>query len=114
MLQAIFNDMWKSLLRNEEHCRCYIRYYYSTYFKGKSLKKHNDLFNEIVLGFKPLFKEDTDVKSVMHSVFTTVCDFAVRVYNGDLNDTDRNAEHIFNVLYSMMSMYLKPEYISNT
>lgn len=114
MLQKVFNDIWRSLLRNEEHCRCYVRYYYSPYFKGESLNNHNELFEKIITEFTPLFKEGADVKSIMHSVFTAMCDFAVRVYNGDLKDTDSNAEHIFNVLYSMMSMYLKPEYISNT
>ena len=109
MLHGVYSDTWRSLLRNEEHCRCYIQYYYSAYFKGESLINHNGLFDEIIAGFVPLFKEGTDVKSVMHSVFTAMCDFAVRVYNGDLRDTDSNAEHIFNVLYSMMSMYLKPE-----
>ena len=91
-----------------------MRYYYSPYFKGESLNNHNELFEKIITEFTPLFKEGADVKSIMHSVFTAMCDFAVRVYNGDLRDTDSNAEHIFNVLYSMMSMYLKPEYISNT
>ena len=109
MLRGVFNDAWRYLLKNEEHSRCYIRYYHSVYFKGDSLNNHNELFEKIIREFSPLFKEGADVKSIMHSVFTTVCDFAVRVYNGDLSDTDSNAEHIFNVVYAMMSMYLKPD-----
>ncbi len=109
MLSGVFNDAWRYLLRNEGHCRCYIRYYHSVYFKDKSLSNHNELFEGIITEFSPLFKEGTDVKSVMHSTFTTVLDFAVRVYNGDLKNTETNAEHIFNVVYSMMFMYLKTD-----
>ena len=59
--------------------------------------------------FDPLFKEGADVTSIMHSVFTTLLDFAIRVYNGDLTDTDTNREHIFNVLFGAMAIYMKPE-----
>ena len=108
-LHGVFCDAWHFILGNEDHCRCYIRYYYSVYFHGESLKAHNQLFDEIILAFSPLFKEEADVKSIMHSVFTTILDFAVRVYNGDLENTQINEEHIFNVVYCMMVTYFKNE-----
>ena len=107
-LYGIFLKAWRFVLHNEDHCRCYLRYYYSVYFKGESLRDHNKLFESIILEVAPLFKKDADVKSIMHSVFTTVLDFAIRVHNGDLEDTPTNAEHIFNVVYCMMQTYLKP------
>ena len=106
-LYDIFIRAWRFVLENEETFRCYIRYYYSVYFKDNSLASHNKLFEGIVLEFSPLFKQGADVRSIMHSVYTTVLDFAVRVYNGDLEDTEENAQHIFNVLYSMMMTYFK-------
>ena len=108
-LYELFLRAWRFLLRNEAHCRCYVRYYYSVYFRGESLCSHNEQFKEFFKWFLPLFKEDADVKSIMHSVYTTILDFAVRVYNGDLEDTQTNAEHIFNVLYCMMMTYFKEE-----
>ena len=48
-------------------------------------------------------------KYTMHSVLTALLDFAVRVYNGDLKDSDTNARHVFNVLYCMMASYFKDE-----
>ena len=45
----------------------------------------------------------------MHSVLTALLDFAVRVYNGDLKDSDTNTRHVFNVLYCMMASYFKDE-----
>ena len=109
MLYEVFSDVWHFLLNNEDHCRCYIRYYYSVYFRGESLNTHNQLFDEIIAEFSPLFKREADVKSIMHSVFTTMLDFAVRVYNGDLESSQTNAEHIYNVVYCMMASYFKGE-----
>ena len=106
-LYGIFLQAWYFLLKNEARCRCYIRYYYSVYFKGESLASHNRNFNEIVSSFAPLFKDEADVKSIMHSVFTAMFDFAIRVYNCELEDSDINRPHIFNVLYCMMAIYFR-------
>ena len=105
----IFERAWGFLLRNEEHCRCYVRYYYSVYFKGNSLATHNKHFEHIVSCFAPLFQEDANLSAIMHSVFTALLDFSIRVYNGDLENNEDNRPHIFNMLYSMLKIYLKDE-----
>ena len=96
---------WRFILGDEDRCRCYLRYYYSVYFKGHSLEIHNKLFGEMISILKPLFKDEADVFSIMHSVFISLFDFAIRVYNGDLVNDDTNRPHVFNVLYCMMSTY---------
>ena len=106
-MHRFFIFAWEFLLRNEERCRCYVRYYYSVYFKGQAREKHNVLFQRIVTDFSPIFKEEADVEAILHSVLTTLMDFAIRVHNGDLEDNENNRLHIFNVLYSMMATYLK-------
>ncbi len=103
----LFLLAWKFILGNEERCRCYVRYYYSVYFKGESLAAHNKLFGGIVTELSPMFIEEADVEEIMHSVFTALFDFCIRVYNGDLEDNDENRPHVFNVLYCMMSTYFK-------
>ena len=108
-LYNIFLRSWRFVLRNEANCRCYVRYYYSVYFNGPALKKHNKHFDVIVNAFSPLFIEEADVRSIMHSVLTALLDFAVRVYNGDLEDSDVNTPHVFNVLYCIMASYFKDE-----
>jgi AcrR family transcriptional regulator len=108
-LYRIFSELWHFVLANEEQNECYVRYYYSIYFKGFSLIKHNLRFDCIHKAFAPLFKAEADVKSIMHSVLTTLLSFAVRVYNGDLKDTEENANHIFTVLYCIMMVYFKDE-----
>jgi len=100
---------WPFILGNEERCRCYIRYYYSIYFKGESLAAHKKLFGEMISVLTPLFKEEADVFAILHSVFTALFDFAIRVHNGDLENNDENIPPVFNVLYCMMSTYFKDQ-----
>ena len=104
-LYELFLKVWTFVLGNEEKCRCYIRYYYSVYFKGQSLEAHKKLFKEVIEEMTPFFKEEADVVAILHSVFTAMFDFAIRVYNGELEDNEINRPHIFNVLYCMMMTY---------
>ena len=106
-LYEFFSKAWKFILGNEDRCRCYVRYYYSIYFKGNSLEAHKKLFNKMISEVSPIFKEEADVTSILHSVFTAMFDFAIRVYNGELEDNEINRPHIFNVLYCMMMTYFK-------
>lgn len=98
---------WQFILRNGERCRCYVRYFYSIYFKDESLTEHNRLFEGLIKKISPIFKEEADVKAILHSVFTTLLNFAIRVYNGELENSEINRPHIFNVLYCMMVTYFK-------
>lgn len=106
-LREIFERSWGFVMKNEERCRCYVRYYYSIYYRGDSQKAHRKLFSGTVAKFAPLFKEEADVDSIMHNVFASLFDFSIRVYNGDLENNDENRPHIFNVLYHVMSAYFK-------
>lgn len=106
-LYELFLKVWTFVLGNEEKCRCYVRYYYSVYFKGNSLETHKKLFKEVIEEMSPFFKEDADVFAILHSVFTAMFDFAIRVYNGELEDNEINRPHVFNVLYCMMMTYFK-------
>lgn len=110
-LYQVFRRVWWFVLSNEDYCRCYIRYYYSVYFKDGSRRSHNHLFADVIEDFASLFREGTNVSALMHSVFTTILDFAIRVYNGDLQDSDANRGHVFNMLYSSILSYVKPELI---
>ena len=106
-MYEFFLRVWEFVLINETRCRCYVRYYYSVYFKGTAVKNHQKKFDMIVQAFKPLFIEEADVDAIMHSIFISLLDFAIRVYNNMLINSEENRLHIFNVLYSIISSYLK-------
>ena len=106
---AFFLQIWSFLLHNETRCRSFVRFYYSIYFKGTALLSHKRLFDGLESFARPLFKHEADVSAILHCVFTTMLDFAIRVYNGDLEDSEINRPHIFNVLFCMMMTYFKEE-----
>ena len=106
-LYEFFLRAWRFVLSNETYFRCYVRYYYSVYFKGSALEGHQKRFSAMVRELAPIFRQDADTNAILHSVFTTMLDFAVRVYNGELEDNEINRPHIFNILYCMMSSYIK-------
>lgn len=108
-----FLEIWDHVINNEAKFRYYIRYYYSAYFVKLSLQEHLRLFDDIIGDFSHVFVADADVRSVMHSVLTILLDFAVRVYNGDLEDNDQNRPHVFRVLRCTLSGYLKEQYKTN-
>ena len=109
---AFMKQAWAFLLKNEERCRCYVRFYYSVYFKGEARECHKRLFRGIKDVLGGVFKEEVDADAVIHSVFTTMFDFAIRVYNGELEDSEDTCLHVFNVLYCMMMTYLKDSTIA--
>lgn len=110
-LRAAFDLIWRFLLQNESRCRCYVRYYYSVYFAGPSLRSHRKLLSDYRVLFAPLFKGESDVISLMHTTFMTLMDFAIRVYNRDLQDNEENAYHIFLLIYTSLTPYLRPEFL---
>jgi len=110
-LYSYFLNAWRFILGNEDRCRCYVRYYYSIYFNGHSLETHQALFKDVIAKLVPFFKDDADVINILHSVFTSLLNFGIRVYNGELEDTEVNRAHVFNVLYCMMVTYLKNQHL---
>ncbi len=107
-MRHFFDKLWRFLLGNECRCRCYVRFYYSSYFREQSLRKHRTLLVSQEPVFRPVFKEESDVISLIHTTFMTMMDFAIRVYNGDIEDSEENAYHIFNLLYYSLSSYFDP------
>ena len=113
-MQRFFMSMWEFLLGSEWRCRTYVRYYYSAYFREQSLRRHRKLVNAQEEYFSQIFKDECDVVSLIHTSFMTIMDFAIRVYNGDLEDNDDNVYHIFNLLYSSMSTYFDPDVLAGS
>ena len=113
-LFSFFELAWRFVLKDEDRCRAYVRFYYSVYFKGEILERHNRHFAVVIDKLSPLFKEEADIHSILHSAFTALLDFAIRVYNKELVDNEINRPHVFNVLYCMMVTYFKRDIIKGT
>ena len=105
--ERIFMRLWRFLLQNEDKCRYYTRYYYSIYFKEDIYKTHIKKYEILIERIASAFVDGADVWSLLHHIITVMLDFAIRVYNGGLEDREDNAYHIFNVVYSSIVPYLK-------
>lgn len=105
--EKLFMKLWRFLLQNEDKCRYYTRYYYSVYFKNGVYDVHMKKYAVLIEKMTPSFVHGADVWSLFHHIITVMLDFAIRVYNGALEDTEENAYHIFNVAYSSIAPYLK-------
>lgn len=108
-LFKFFTMAWDFILGNEERFRCYVRYYYSVYFKGPAQKAHKKHFDAMLAAISPLFIEDAAAGSVLHSTFITLLNFAVQVYNEDLPNDEHTRAHAFKVLYHMLSGYFNSD-----
>lgn len=104
-MYELFLGMWDFILKKPERLRSYVRYYYSIYFPGQSSLEHNKRFRSLLGGIASMFKAEADVNAIMHSVFIMLLDFSIRVLNGELENSEVNVPHIFNVLYCMMLTY---------
>ncbi len=105
--KKLFLKLWHFLLQNEAKCRYYTRYYHSVYFKNDIYKVHMKKYEILVEKLSPAFVSGADVWSLLHHIITVMLDFAIRVYNGAIEDTEENAAHIFTVVYSSITPYLK-------
>ena len=111
-LKELFEKLWKFLLGNEIKTRCYIRYFYSAYYREKSMRDHRKLLDNAAKRFSFVFKKESNVNALIHETFMTMIDFAIQVHNGDLEDNEENAYHIFNLLYHSWYSYLDPRFIT--
>lgn len=105
--RTLFLFCWKFILGNPEKCICFIRYYYSTYFKKYSIDEHRRRYSVVVEKISPAFSENSDVWMLLNHILNTMLDFAVKVFDGDIKDNDETAEHLFTLVFSSLKPYIK-------
>ncbi|MBQ8742891.1 MAG: TetR/AcrR family transcriptional regulator [Clostridia bacterium] len=102
-----FFEVWKFLLGNRDKCLAYVRYYYSPYFFKCSADSHKNRFAPTVDKFRDAFKEEADVWMILNHILNVMLDFAVKVHNGQMSDSDDYSEHIFRVIYRSIEQYFR-------
>lgn len=107
-----FLELWRFLLGNEVRCRCYVRFYYSSYFKGDVLRQHRSLLKTHSVFFEPAFREESNILALIHTTFMTMLDFAISVYNKDLEDNEDTSYHTFLLLFGSLKPYIKSELLN--
>lgn len=110
---TLFTFCWRFILGNKDKCLCFIRYYYSPYFKKYSYAEHNMRYQSVLEKMTPAFREKTNVWMLLNHILNTMLDSAVKVFNGDIADNDNTAEHVFLVIYSSVKPYIEPHHLIN-
>ncbi len=110
---TLFFLCWRFILGNKDKCLCFIRYYYSPYFKKYSYDEHNKRYQKVLEKMTPAFREKSNVWMLLNHILNTMLAFAVKVFNGDIKDNDDTAEHVFLVIYSSIKPYIEPHHLIN-
>lgn len=105
--RTYFFGLWEFLLGGKDKCLTYIRYFYSPYFTKYSAESHKKRFDPLISKFKPAFKDEADVWMILNHILNVMFDFAVKVHNGQMSDSDNYAEHVFRVIYASVKQYFK-------
>ena len=69
------------------------------------MRAHRKLLQEYEKLLRPIFKDESDVISIVHAAFMSMLDFSISVYNGDIENNEENAYHIFNMIYNSLVYY---------
>ena len=84
-----------------------MRYYYSPYFDKYSADAHKARFEPLILKFQDAFREESNVWMLLNHILSTMMDFALKVYDGELPNNEETAEHVFRIIYYAVRPYFK-------
>jgi len=102
-----FAAIWKFLLSNRDDCLTYMQYYYSPYFSKYSADSHKKRFSPLIDKFSAAFKDEANVWMILNHILNVMLDFAVKVHNGQMPDSEDYSEHVFRVIYRSVEQYFK-------
>ena len=102
-----FSAILEFLLGKHDKGLTYVQNFYSPYFSKYSATTHKEKFIPLVLKFKDAFKDEADVWMILNYILNVMLDFAVKVHNGQMLNSDNYAEHIFRVIYRSVEQYFR-------
>lgn len=103
----MFVSVWRFLLGNPKKCRAYIRFYYSPYFQQYSAQSHDQRFEPLTEKLQDVFREEANVRMILHHVFNVMMDFAIKVFDNAVPDNEDTAEHVFRLVYISIQQYFR-------
>ena len=107
--RMFFSAMWKFLLGNKERCLAFVRYYYSQYYQKYSAAEHKERFAKLTEKLSVAFKTGSDTWMLLIHILNVMLDFAVRIYEGEAENNEETAEHVFCLLFNSVKPYFKEE-----
>jgi AcrR family transcriptional regulator len=112
--RALFFMIWKFIIAKPERCHAFIRYYYSPYFLRLSAQKHRHKYQTVVETMTPAFRKGADVWFLLNHVLDFMLSSSIRLFRGEIEDTDEVADNLFHIIYSaiepQMSWSIRSQY----
>ena len=104
-----FSAVWHFIIGNREKCMAFIQYYYSPYFKKYSENGHTKRYIPLVEKFCDAFKAESNVWMILNHILNVMLDFAVKIFNDAVSNSDDTAEHVFRLIFCSVKQYFKSE-----
>ncbi len=104
--RALFSAVWGFLTSNRDECLCYLRYFYSPYFRKLSSEEHRARYERVIELVEPAFRPRADVWMLLNHMLNIMLDFVVKIFNGELKDSDKTAKHVFTLVFASVKPYL--------
>ena len=104
--RMFFMAVWKFLLRNSQKCLCFIRYYYSPYFKQYSAVGHRRAFRPLIEQFAPAFRQGANTWLLLNHILDAMLSSAVKVFDGEMPDDQQTAGYVFDLVYCSLELQL--------
>lgn len=104
--RALFFMVWKFIIACPERCHAFIRYYYSPYFLRLSVQKHRHKYQTVVEAMMPAFRKGADVRFLLTHVLDFMLSSSIRLFRGEMEDTDEVADNLFHIIYSAIEPQL--------
>ena len=105
--RSYFFAIWDFLLCNRDRCLAYMQYFYSPYFIKYSAEDHKKRLAPLVTKVRAAFKDEADVWMILNLMLNVAFDFAVKVHNNQMPDSDDYSEHVFRVIYAAVKQYFR-------
>lgn len=108
----LFQRCWDYIMSCPERVIFYIRYYYSSSFQKYAYADHMDRYAIVLEKMRSAFPDTVDVGAIMRYVFDTLLGLALHQITNPHPDEALIAERSFQMLFSVVRTYIKPEKIA--
>ena len=110
--KEFFMGLWEFLLGNREKCLAFIRYYYSPYFTKYSATDHKVRYAPVINASKKLFRAEANVWMIICHVLNVMLDFAIKVFDGVIENNRDTEEHVFFLIYNSIRPYFCERFLN--
>ena len=106
-LDVIFHTIWRFMMNGVDRCICFMQYFHSPYFVKYSKEKHYTKFAVVVDRLKSFFRNEDDALLLLGHVLDTMLAWALKVSRGEVEDNDKTADMLFDLLYVSLVPYIR-------